>query len=43
MIGIYCDVSFAKKQLVELLKGIDDSQGLFLNQFFAYFCSVGSQ
>ena len=43
MIGIYCDVSFAKKQLIELLKGIDDSQGLFLNQFFAYFCSVGSQ
>ena len=43
MIGMYCDVSFAKKQLIELLKGIDDSQGLFLNQFYAYFCSVGSQ
>ena len=43
MIRMYCDVSFAKKQLVELLKGIDDSQGLFLNQFYAYFCSVGSQ
>ena len=24
-------------------KGMDDSQGLFLNQFYAYFCSVGSQ
>ena len=43
MIGMYCDVSFAKKQLIELLKGMDDSQGLFLNQFYAYFCSVGSQ
>ena len=43
MIGMYCDVSFAKNQLIELLKGMDDSQGLFLNQFYAYFCSVGSQ
>ena len=43
MIGMYCDVSFAKKQLFELLKGMDDSQYLFLNQFYAYFCSVGSQ
>ena len=24
-------------------KGMDDSQGLFLNQFYAYFCSVCSQ
>ena len=30
MIGMYCDVSFYKNQLTELLKGIDDSQGLFL-------------
>ena len=29
MIGMYCDVSFAKKQLIELLEGMDDSQGLF--------------
>ena len=42
MIGVYCDFSFAKKQLIELLKGMDDRQGLFLNQFYAYFCSVGS-
>ena len=43
MIGMYCDVSFAKKQLIKLLKDMDGSQGLFLNQFYAYFCSVGSQ
>ena len=43
MIGMYCDVSFAKKQLLELPKGMDDSQSFFLNQFYAYFCSVGSQ
>ena len=30
MIGMYCDVSFAKQQMIELLKGMDDSQGLFL-------------
>ena len=43
MIGMYCGVPLVKKQLIELLKGMDDSQGLFLNQFYAYFCSVGSQ
>ena len=31
MIGMYCDVSFAKKQLIELLGGMKDSQGLFLD------------
>ena len=43
MIGMYCDVSLAKKQLIELVKGMDDSQGLFLNQFYAYvflFCGL---
>ena len=43
MIGMYCDVPFAKKQLTELLKDMDDSEGLFLNQFNTYFCSVDSQ
>ena len=31
LIGMYCDVSFAKKQLIELLGDMNDSRGLFLN------------
>ena len=31
LIGMYCDVSFAKKQLIELLGVMNDSRGLFLN------------
>ena len=40
MIGMYCDVSFAKKQLIELLGGMNDSRGLFFS-IYAYFCSMG--
>ena len=31
LIGMYCDVSFAKKQLIELLGDMNDSRDLFLN------------
>ena len=31
MISMYCDVSFAKKHLIELLGGMNDSRGLFLS------------
>ena len=31
LIGMYCDVSFAKKQLIELLGDMNDNRGLFLN------------
>ena len=40
MIGMYCDAPFAKKQLIELLKGMDDSQGLFLNLCVFMFCGL---
>ena len=31
MISMYCDVFFAKKHLIELLGGMNDSRGLFLS------------
>ena len=40
MIGMYCDVSFAKKQLIELLGGMKDSRGLFLNLCVFLFCGL---
>ena len=39
LIGMYCDVSFAKKQLIELLGDMNDSRGLF--SIYVYLCSVG--
>ena len=40
MIGMYCDVCFAKKQLIELLGGMKDSRGLFLNLCVFLFCGL---
>ena len=40
LIGMYCDVSFAKKQLIELLGDMNDSRGLFLNLCVFMFCGL---